>query len=233
MSGQTLRVFSTFGPTFQGEGPACGQLAAFIRLAGCGVGCIYCDERQTWDPAGGTVRTVGELRDWALGVPADLVVITGGEPLAQRRPLASLAVSLAAAGRRVHIETSGTIAPGPELGAAVSMFVVSPKLANSGVPERRRIRPEALAAFTATGKAVFKFVACDKGDLDEVAELAVRFGLAPVWIMPEGVTAERQVAGMRELAEETLRRGWNLTGRMHVLLWEGEPDRLANLAPLH
>jgi hypothetical protein len=105
------------------------------------------------------------------------------------------------------------------------MFSVSPKLANSGVPLERRIRPEALAAFAACGKAVFKFVACGTVDLDEVGELAARFGLAPVWIMPEGTTAGRVLEGMRELADGVLERGWNLTGRSHVLIWDGARGR--------
>ena len=152
-------------------------------------------------------------------------MITGGEPLAQQRGLAELAGALTAGGRRVEIETSGTIAPAPELCAQVAMFSVSPKLASSLVPYERRIRPEALTAFAACGKAVFKFVVCGKADLGEVAELEARFGLAPVWIMPEGTTADRVLAGMRELADDVLRRGWHLTGRTHILLWGGARGR--------
>jgi organic radical activating enzyme len=169
--------------------------------------------------------TAGQIVTWASGIPAGLVVITGGEPLAQQRGLIELAAALADGGRRVEIETSGTITPVPVLASAVAAFNVSPKLASSGVPYERRIRPDALAALAATGKAVFKFVACGRKDLDEVAELADRFGLAPVWIMPEGVTEERVLAGMRDLADDVLRRGWNLTGRMHILLWGGARGR--------
>jgi len=225
-----LRVAEMFA-SFQGEGPSAGQRAAFIRLSGCGVGCSWCDEPQTWDWSRfsreqESMRAgVEEACAWACGTGAELVVITGGEPLGQQRALTSLACALRAAGLRVEVETSGTVIPAPELCAAVSMFSVSPKLANSGVPLERRIRPEALAAFAACGKAVFKFVACSTGDLDETGELAARFGLAPVWIMPEGTTAERVLAGMRELADDVLERGWNLTGRSHVLIWDGARGR--------
>jgi organic radical activating enzyme len=231
VTGAVLRVAETFGPTFQGEGPSAGQLAAFVRLSGCAVRCSWCDEPQTWDwsrydqGAESRPMTTGQVAAWANDIPAELVVITGGEPMAQQRGLAELAAALTDAGRRVEVETSGTIMPVPVLASSVSAFNVSPKLASSLVPYERRIRPAALAALAATGKAVFKFVACGTGDLDEVAELADRFGLAPVWIMPEGATEERVLAGMRDLADDVLRRGWNLTGRMHILLWGGARGR--------
>lgn len=231
MTSAVLRVAETFGPTFQGEGPSAGQRAVFIRLSGCPVRCSWCDEPQTWDwsrfdrRAESRPMTAEQVFAWANGIPAHLVVITGGEPLAQQHGLIELVAALVDSGRRVEIETSGTITPLPVLAASVSAFNVSPKLASSKVAYERRIRPDALAAFTASGKAVFKFVACGPADLDEVAELAAQFGLAPVWIMPEGVTEERVLTGIRELADDVLRRGWNLTGRMHILLWGGARGR--------
>jgi len=225
-----LRVAEMF-TSFQGEGPSAGQRAAFIRLSGCGVGCSWCDEPQTWDwsrfsrDQESTRVEVDEACAWAADTGSSLAVITGGEPLAQLRAVTGLACALTAAGLRVEVETSGTVIPAPELCAAVSMFSVSPKLANSGVGFERRIRSEALTAFGACGKAVFKFVARSTGDLDEAGELAARFGLAPVWIMPEGTTADRVLEGMRELADNVLQRGWNLTSRSHVLIWDGARGR--------
>jgi 7-carboxy-7-deazaguanine synthase len=225
VSGDGLRVAEMFGSTFQGEGPSAGQRAAFIRLSGCPLGCVWCDEPQTWDwsrfdrAAESRVMTIPQVLEWAAGDPADLVVITGGEPLSQQSVLAGLITELAATGRRVEIETSGIITPDPVLAASVTTFNVSPKLASSAMPYARRIRPNTLAWFAASGKAVFKFVVCAKADLDEVAEIAERFGLTPVWVMPEGRTAEQVLAGLRDLADEVARRGWNMTGRLHILLW--------------
>jgi 7-carboxy-7-deazaguanine synthase len=220
-----LRVAEMFGPTFQGEGPSAGQRSVFVRLSGCPVRCSWCDERQTWDwvrfdrDAESRPMTAGQVVAWVSDNPAELVVITGGEPMAQQHGLTELVAALAEGGRRVEIETSGTITPTPMLVSSVSTFNVSPKLASSMVAYERRVRPDALAAFAATGKAVFKFVVCGPEDLDDVAEFASQFSLAPVWIMPEGVTEERVLAGMRNLADDVLRRGWNLTGRMHISLW--------------
>ena len=35
-------------PTLQGEGEYTGSPAYFIRLAGCDVGCAWCDVKESW-----------------------------------------------------------------------------------------------------------------------------------------------------------------------------------------
>ena len=226
--------FGTFGPTFQGEGISTGQRALFIRLSRCNLSCPGCDTPESWDWSRYNPHTdsrwvsIDELVQWVHGQrPTDLVVITGGEPLLQQHGLVSLVEVLAACGRRVEIETNGTRMPVPELVAAVTRFNVSPKLAvfSGGMPRERRIVPEALRAFVVSGKAVFKFVACSIADLDEIAELEQKFQLVPVWVMPAGSTHDEVIAGLRTLADPVLAYGWNLTGRLHVLLWGDECGR--------
>lgn len=219
-----LRVTEMFGPTFQGEGPSCGQLAAFVRLAGCPLACTWCDTPYTWDrtrfnlDAQSEWTTVSDVFAGLTKLAQRLVVITGGEPLLQQRQLVPLVRMLVDAGRRVEIETSGTIEPVPAL-ARDAAFNVSPKLANAGMPYHRRINPAALAAFRASEGSCFKFVVRERGDLAEVDELRTRFDLTPVWIMPEGTTPARLLAIMRELADEVLTRGWHLSNRLHIMLW--------------
>jgi 7-cyano-7-deazaguanosine (preQ0) biosynthesis protein QueE len=219
-----LRVAEMFGPTFQGEGPSCGQLAAFVRLAGCPLACSWCDTPYTWDrtrfdlDSQSRWMTVNDVFAGLAKLSPELVVITGGEPLLQQRQLIPLVRMLIDAGRRVEIETSGTIEPIPAL-ARSAAFNVSPKLGNAGMPYRRRINPAALTAFQASGTSCFKFVVRERNDLTEVDELQVRFDLTPVWIMPEGTAPAHVLATMRELADEVLARGWHLSNRLHILLW--------------
>jgi 7-cyano-7-deazaguanosine (preQ0) biosynthesis protein QueE len=226
-----LAVSEVFGPTIQGEGPTAGRRAAFVRLARCNLDCAWCDTPYTWDwarydPAKEIHRaSVSDILSRLDAMAVDRVVITGGEPLLQQRRLVPLLEGLRDRGWAVEIETNGTIGPGPEVAARVSAFNVSPKLANSGIPEDRRIRPDALAALAATGRAVFKFVATGVADLDEIAAVVERHGLAPVWVMPEGTDAATIAARMAELADPVVARGWNLTPRLHVLLWGDERGR--------
>jgi organic radical activating enzyme len=142
-----------------------------------------------------------------------MVVITGGEPLLQQRALVELLPALSP--RRIEVETAGTLAPSAELVALVDQFNVSPKLANSGNPVEQRWKPDVLRAFQDTGKAIFKFVVTGVEELEEVAA----FDVAPVWVMPEGTSAEVVRERLAALVEPVLARGWNLTPRLHVELW--------------
>ena len=67
--------------------------------------------------------------------------------------------------------------------------------------------------------AVFKFVACEPSDLDEVAVIIEECGLTDVWIMPEGTDAATLLGRSTELADDVVKRGWNLSSRLHILLW--------------
>jgi organic radical activating enzyme len=213
-------VAETFVST-QGEGPLTGQRCAFVRLSRCNLRCTWCDTPQTWDwsrydPAQVSQRIpASEIAAWVSGTGADLMVVTGGEPLLQQPAVAVVADAVTA---RVQVETNGTIAPIPELTERVDMWVVSPKLANSGLRQGMRIVPGALAALAGTGRAVFKFVVTDvEADFAEIAELQARHGLAPIWVMPEGDTVERVVAGLAAIHDRAVARGWNVSGRLHVL----------------
>ena len=67
--------------TIQGEGFHQGKAAFFIRLAGCDVGCHWCDVKASWNTEGYPRYTLEQLVEMALNHPSKLVVITGGEPL--------------------------------------------------------------------------------------------------------------------------------------------------------
>ncbi|MFI9644376.1 7-carboxy-7-deazaguanine synthase QueE [Micromonospora sp. NPDC051925] len=228
-----LLVAEMFTSTVQGEGPSTGRQATFVRLSRCNLACPSCDTPFTWDTPRYDLRaetrhlTPVEVIEWVLSMPADLVVITGGEPLLQHETLTPVVVALTAAGRRVEVETNGTVAPPSELTAAVATFNVSPKLMSFAASNdaAQRINPAALTTLNATGKAAFKFVATSVDDLDEIAALVERFGLAPVWVMPEGATAEVILERLRLLADPVIARGWNLSARLHILLWEDERGR--------
>ncbi|MEU7244052.1 7-carboxy-7-deazaguanine synthase QueE [Streptomyces sparsogenes] len=203
-----------------------------MRLGGCNLDCRWCDTPYTWDWKGlsdtgipyrpadelhamAPADVAGRLLDFGVG----LIVVSGGEPLNQRTRLEPVVRSLRGAGIAVEIETNGTVAPGAALTAAGVRFNVSPKLAHSGVAEERRIVPEVLREFTRLPGTAFKFVCATASDLEEVDALVARHSLENIWIMPRGQSPEEIGEGIRALADEVVRRKWNLSGRLHVTIW--------------
>ncbi|MEU6347346.1 7-carboxy-7-deazaguanine synthase QueE [Streptomyces sp. NPDC046977] len=227
-----LVVNEIFGPTVQGEGRSMGRRCAFLRLGGCNLSCTWCDTPYTWDWTGAGEsgvaynpreelhrRPVSDVAEELLAFGVELIVISGGEPLGQQSRLVPLVELLTARGLEIEIETNGTHAAAPALVAAGVRFNVSPKLAHAGDPVTRRIVPHALKSLARTEGSTFKFVCRNADDLDEVARLVEEFGLDSVWIMPKGRTGAEVSRHMAELADAVVARGWNLTTRLHTLLW--------------
>lgn len=154
-----------------------------------------------------------------LGYQVGLVVISGGEPLSQQSRLLPVLRALRDQGVAVEFETNGTLEPSPAVVETGARFNVSPKLAHSGVEERRRIVPDALRSLAAVPGSAFKFVCEDLADLDEVADLTERMGITNIWIMPQARSPEEVVDCVRLLADEVAARRWNLSGRLHVTVW--------------
>lgn len=107
--------------TIQGEGYYSGQAAYFIRLAGCDVGCVWCDVKESWDASIHPKYSVDEIVKWVTDSKARIAVITGGEPLLHQ--LDELTTALQAKGIRTHIETSAS----SPLSGTWDWICVSPK----------------------------------------------------------------------------------------------------------
>jgi 7-carboxy-7-deazaguanine synthase len=230
----SLVIAEVFGPTIQGEGPSLGRRASFIRLGGCNLHCTWCDTGYTWDATRYDLRTelrrasVLELLEEVESHRTTLSVVTGGEPLLHQHQTGWLALLDGLRDRgEIEVETNGTLAPTPDTCYRVARFNVSPKLNHAGDAASQRIRPDVLQALAATGHAAFKFVVRTKRDLDEIATVAVRAGIPhdTVWIMPEGVTPLQILHLEPGLADEAIAYGFNLTTRLHVLLWPSERKR--------
>ena len=202
--------------SIQGEGPSVGTPSVFVRLQGCAVGCAWCDTKYSWDPRRGDELTLEALLQRVQDASAQNVVVTGGEPL-EHPALVPLVAGLHALGRRVEVETAGTQVP-PAL--PVDQWNVSLKLAHSGVPLERRLRPAAIEHFRDLG-AWFKFVVADERDVDEVLAIQARHGLAAdrILLMPLGMLAEEQQALMPRVVCWCKRHGFRFSPRLHILIW--------------
>ena len=124
---QQLPVVETFH-SLQGEGLHVGRSAFFIRLAGCTVGCSWCDTKHSWPQSPHPLQRVESLAAAAAEAEqagAAFVVITGGEPL--HHNLDELSAAIRQTSRLViHIETSGV----DPLSGTPNWITLSPKRHN-------------------------------------------------------------------------------------------------------
>ena len=100
-----LRITEVF-TSLQGEALTSGLPTTFIRLTGCPLRCVYCDSEYAFQ--GGEQRSITDLVSASKTSGANLVCVTGGEPLAQPNCL-SLLTSLCDADFKVSLETSGAM----------------------------------------------------------------------------------------------------------------------------
>jgi len=115
--------------TLQGEGFHQGKAAYFIRLAGCDVGCFWCDVKESWDENLYPLQSIEEIVLKAKKNPARLAVITGGEPTLYN--LEQLTSSLQKEGFSTNIETSGS----SPLTGTWDWICLSPKKFKPPLPE--------------------------------------------------------------------------------------------------
>ncbi|MBC2580439.1 putative 7-carboxy-7-deazaguanine synthase QueE [Clostridium sp. DJ247] len=96
--------------SINGEGRLCGQLAVFIRFAGCNLDCSYCD--TTWANKKDVFYELMSLRDiydYIKSTKVKNITLTGGEPLLQEGIIELLKRLCKDADLHVEIETNGSI----------------------------------------------------------------------------------------------------------------------------
>lgn len=104
----TLKVNEIY-PSIQGEGLLIGLPAVFIRLQGCNLRCLWCDQPSALSfSEGGANLKVEQILDKVSEYKIRHVVITGGEPFAQEG-LTTLVKELVQRDYSVQIETNGTL----------------------------------------------------------------------------------------------------------------------------
>jgi organic radical activating enzyme len=115
--------------TVQGEGAHSGRPAFFIRLAGCDVGCHWCDVKESWESTDAQLRKIESIVEEVTSSGAKFAVVTGGEPLMYN--LDSLTAQLRKQDIELAIETSGA----HPLSGTWDWICFSPKKFKAPLPE--------------------------------------------------------------------------------------------------
>lgn len=216
-----MRVYSVFS-SIQGESSRAGLPCTFIRLAGCSIGCSYCDTRSAADPSKGKhieiEWMVGEVKREGNG----LVEVTGGEPLEQENTR-DLLERLCAEGYDVLLETSGACSI-ENIDERVTV-IMDQKCPSSGVVNK--MIPGNLEEIKKRKKrGEIKFVMQNRNDFDFACDVCTRDDLigrveilfAPVWGKLEP----------KRLAQWILNSGIDarLQIQLHKVIWpEGEEEK--------
>ncbi|MBR6395268.1 MAG: putative 7-carboxy-7-deazaguanine synthase QueE [Ruminococcus sp.] len=207
--------------SINGEGVRAGELAVFIRFAGCNLKCGYCDTK--WANAVDAPAEKMESKDildYILSTGVKNVTLTGGEPLL-RQEMSELIDTLMSAGLRVEIETNGSIHL-REFADRVyrPVFTMDYKLPSSGMEEYM-----CSDNFGCLEKHdTVKFVSGSMEDLERAVEVIESHHLTErchVYISP--VFGKIEPADIVEFMKEKKLNDVRLQLQLHKFIWD--PDK--------
>jgi 7-carboxy-7-deazaguanine synthase len=199
-----MRITEIFH-SIQGESSFAGLPCTFVRLTWCNLRCAWCDSEYTF--AGGEEMTVDHVLERVRSYGCNLVEITGGEPLVQKRECCELVRALCDEGFTVLVETGGSLDASVLDDRAIKILDV--KCPGSGESHRNYwANLEAL-----NPRDEVKFVVCDRADFDYALGVIEKYRLgerepqvlfSPVWgqidlkqlaewVLGSGVRARMQV----------------------------------------
>lgn len=102
-----MRVIEKF-ISINGEGMKQGELAIFIRLAGCNLRCAYCDTTYSFINPSYTEETVEEIVNYCIASGINNITLTGGEPLIHS-DVEELIIELYKNNFVIEVETNGSV----------------------------------------------------------------------------------------------------------------------------
>ena len=216
---QTYRLAEHF-ISINGEGQHAGELALFLRFTGCNLRCAWCDTMWANAPdAPHTNVSIGTLLSIAEDAAAQgirNVTLTGGEPLLQPG-IRELTAALMQLSLRVEIETNGSVALAPFIGAERPVFTMDWKLPSSGMEQH--MKPENIPLLTA--EDTLKLVCGSHTDLQRAYALITetapkcRVYLSPVFgsIEPAEIVGFMKEKGLGDV---------RLQLQLHKIIWDPE-----------
>ena len=215
------RVVETF-TSINGEGRKAGELAFFLRLAGCNLNCSYCDTK--WANETGVKYTVmdeNEIYRIIKDSGVKNVTITGGEPLF-RKDMEILFEKLNADRElSVEIETNGSVDLSHFLAVCNNIsFTMDYKLPSSGMENRMCLSNFDILRETDT----VKFVSGSIKDLEKAKEIIEKYDLTKkvkVYLSP--VFGKIEPSDMVEFMKDNNMNDVRLQLQLHKFIWE--PDK--------
>lgn len=232
--------------TVQGEGTTIGKPCIFIRFSVCNLACKWCDSYFTWnfDERPGENKhskpkvkkeifqmliTQDELIKEIQKFECKNLVFTGGEPTIYQKELIEVMNKLREINKDYYfeVETNGTLVLQDPFIELINQINCSPKLASSGNASLVANRSAAINKIKDFNETIFKFVICKKTiaeDIVEIQQWQEQYCIQNnrIWLMPEGITRKDIIIGSKIIVENFCKLGYNLSPRLHVLLWQNK-----------
>ena len=238
----TLSISEKFF-SLQGEGVTMGIPSYFIRLSNCTLACGWVRENGNWVKDKTAAWHCDSLPSWITGKDQSFeqivkelpnfienlhndahLIFTGGEPLLHQVKILSFLDWLKNEYNLkpiVEFETSATLQPFEELKNLVSYWNVSPKLSNSNMSEKRRIKPSILKWFNDRAETIFKFVISNEDDFKELNQWIDKGLISKnkLVLMPAGSSQEELKKTRPLVVNLCIKNNLRYSDRLHVVIW--------------
>ncbi|QUH24531.1 putative 7-carboxy-7-deazaguanine synthase QueE [Serpentinicella alkaliphila] len=208
--------------SINGEGRRCGQLAVFIRFAGCNLNCSYCD--TAWaneEDVSYEIMSIEEIYKYIKSSGVNNITLTGGEPLLQEGIVNLLKTLSSDTELYIEIETNGSVL----IDKFVSIkncpsFTMDYKLPSSGMENKM-----ALENFKYISKNdTIKFVSGSIEDLNRVKELIEEYDLVnKTNVYISSVFGKIALDEIVEFMKNNNMNGVTLQVQLHKIIWD--PDK--------
>lgn len=214
------KVVETF-ISINGEGQHAGELALFIRFAGCNLNCNYCDTRWANQPdVVYQEMTETEIKALVADSGVRNVTLTGGEPLLQPGMYQLLEIVGSLPDIRIEIETNGSVDIGPYMTLIHRpAFTLDYKLPGSGMEAGMNTENYRYL----TKEDTVKFVISDKADLTRAREIIEQYqleGRCGIYYSP--VFGRIRPAEIVDDMIEHRLNGVHMQLQMHKFIWDPE-----------
>jgi 7-carboxy-7-deazaguanine synthase len=205
--------------SINGEGKRSGELAIFIRFAGCNLNCSYCD--TTWaneKNAPYELMSSEDIYNYIKSTKVKNITLTGGEPLLQEGIVELLEILASDDNLRVEIETNGSVLL--ENFSKLSnppSFTMDYKLPSSNM--ERHMKLDNFKYLSA--KDTVKFVSGSKKDLEKAKGLINSYKLTEkttVYISP--VFGQISLDSIVEFLKENIMNDVKLQIQLHKIIWD-------------
>ena len=161
--------------SINGEGRCAGELAAFIRFAGCNLNCSYCDTRWANEVnVPYEILSEEEIYAYIKEQNVNNITLTGGEPLLQENIGRLIKLLSKDKSLRIEVETNGAVSLKDyiDIGDNVT-FTLDYKLPGSKMNHMMVMDNYDLIRTQDT----VKFVVSDQEDLDKAREIIEEYSL--------------------------------------------------------